>query len=219
MPTKHIDNESWKIVESLTVKAVEVTGTLVKESDVFRLLIETGARHVSERDLKDIYGFKPGYGVMCWNKEGVITDFGTVTPEEYASHYAANQPLMTGVYGHTATGKTEFKNRLLSCLAAKHHVNEPIKVLDDDDGYLTENDRNSHFKSFFEDGESVIFVEHASNCSSMITKFVNSMAKSKVNFLFSGEDGEGRKKKIDLIKQVMRNEPEFTYVGKSGSEK
>lgn len=42
MPTKHIDTTSWNTVESVTVRAIELNGKLVKETDVIRLLIERG---------------------------------------------------------------------------------------------------------------------------------------------------------------------------------
>ena len=59
MPTKHIDTTSWNTVESVTVRAIELNGKLVKETDVIRLLIERGAKTLTDDDLRNINGFKP----------------------------------------------------------------------------------------------------------------------------------------------------------------
>lgn len=211
MPTKHIDNATWDTIESLTVKAVGLTGKLIKETDVIRLLVETGARYVTEQDLKNINGFKPKYGVVSWSKDGTIRDLGTISPEDYATLLTTNQPLLTGVYGQTGVGKTNFKDRLLTCLPVEFA--ESIQVRDADDGLIAEDERLSLFKSFFEESKSLIIVEHAYDCSSMITKFVRAMANSNVNFIFSGEVGANRKSTFEVVSRVMRKKPEFTYLG------
>lgn len=202
MPTKHIDTTSWNTVESVTVRAIELNGKLVKETDVIRLLIERGAKTLTDDDLRNINGFKPNYGVMSWSKDGTITDFGTIEPEEYAAYLAANQPVMTCVYGNTATGKTNFKDSLLRCIS--DDMAENFLVEDEDNGRISEDTRLHLFKSFFDEGRNVVFVEHAHNCSCMITRFVNAMASSKVNFIFIGEVGPARKAKM------------ITAVGKGG---
>lgn len=216
MPTKHIDTASWSTVESMTIKAIELSGSLVKEVDVIRLLIEKGAKAVTEEELRDINGFTPRYGVLSWGMDGSIRDFGTITPEEYAAYLNANQPVMTGVYGQTAVGKSTFKERLFKCLP--DDLASKIIATDENDGRISEATRHDLFKSFFEEAKSVMFVEHAFNCSSMITKFVGAMATCEINFLFVGEVGEGRKAKMEKVSQVMRNSPTFTYVGNSKEE-
>lgn len=63
MPTKHIDTTSWNTVESVTVRAIELNGKLVKETDVIRLLIERGAKTLTDDDLRNINGFKLTMGL------------------------------------------------------------------------------------------------------------------------------------------------------------
>ena len=91
MPTKHIDTTSWNTVESVTVRAIELNGKLVKETDVIRLLIERGAKTLTDDDLRNINGFKPNYGVMSWSKDGTITDFGTIEPEDDVAPWNTGQ--------------------------------------------------------------------------------------------------------------------------------
>ncbi|HBV5882652.1 TPA: hypothetical protein ACM383_005225, partial [Escherichia coli] len=129
-------------------------------------------------------------------------DYKSHLPEEYAAYLAANQPVMTCVYGNTATGKTNFKDSLLRCIS--DDMAENFLVEDEDNGRISEDTRLHLFKSFFDEGRNVVFVEHAHNCSCMITRFVNAMASSKVNFIFIGEVGPARKAKM------------ITAVGKGG---
>ncbi|HGT3066117.1 TPA: hypothetical protein ACPEZQ_004998 [Escherichia coli] len=213
MPTKHIDTTSWNTVESVTVRAIELNGKLVKETDVIRLLIERGAKTLTDDDLRNINGFKPNYGVMSWSKDGTITDFGTIEPEEYAAYLAANQPVMTCVYGNTATGKTNFKDSLLRCIS--DDMAENFLVEDEDNGRISEDTRLHLFKSFFDEGRNVVFVEHAHNCSCMITRFVNAMASSKVNFIFIGEVGPARKAKMIKTARyvIMKLSENYPYKG------
>ncbi|WP_306167841.1 hypothetical protein, partial [Escherichia coli] len=46
-------------------------------------------------------------------------DYKSHLPEEYAAYLAANQPVMTCVYGNTATGKTNFKDGTVAKLAMR----------------------------------------------------------------------------------------------------
>ncbi len=212
MPTKHIDAGSWKTVESLTLKAVGLSGKLIKETDMIRLLIAKGAGVVTDEELRNINGFTPRYGVLSWALDGSINDLGTISPEAFAEHVATNEPFMIGVYGQTATGKSNFKDRLLACLPDELKVN--LSVFDPE-RQISEEERIKLFSTFFEDKKSVIFVEHAKNSSSMITNCVNAMANSEVNFIFAGEEGEKRRTMVDKLAQVMRQPATLGYIGKN----
>ena len=197
MPTKHIDTTSWNTVESVTIRAINLNEKLVKETDVIRLLIERGAKALTDDDLRNINGFKPGYGIMSWSRDGTIADFGTIQPEEYAAYLTANQPLMTCVYGGTASGKTSFKDSLLRCLP--DDMAATFSVEDADNGPISEATRSCLFNSFLDEGRNVVFVEHAHSSASMITRFLKAMASSKVNFIFTGETGPGRKANMTMV--------------------
>ncbi len=73
-------------------------------------------------------------------------DYKSHLPEEYAAYLAANQPVMTCVYGNTATGKTNFKDSLLRCIS--DDMAENFLVEDEDNGRISEDTRLHLFKSF-----------------------------------------------------------------------
>lgn len=50
MPTKHIDDATWRKVESETVKAVTTTRAALKDTEVLKILILKGLQNVTEDD-------------------------------------------------------------------------------------------------------------------------------------------------------------------------
>ncbi|QWZ64744.1 hypothetical protein [Aeromonas sp. FDAARGOS 1417] len=50
MPTKHIDDNTWRKVETETVKAVVATKTSLKDTEVLKLLILKGLQEIKEED-------------------------------------------------------------------------------------------------------------------------------------------------------------------------
>lgn len=52
MPSKHIDDETWRKVEKETVKAVVATQRALKDTDMLRILINKGLEHVTEEDYR-----------------------------------------------------------------------------------------------------------------------------------------------------------------------
>lgn len=50
MPTKHIDDTTWRKVETETVKAVVATKTSLKDTEVLKLLILKGLQEIKEED-------------------------------------------------------------------------------------------------------------------------------------------------------------------------
>lgn len=191
MPTKHIDSESWNTVEATTLKAIELSCKLVKETDVIRLLITKGAAAVTNDDLRDIYGFKPAYGVLTWNREGIITDFGTIPAEEYSAYLVANAPLLTYVYGPTCTGKSVFKEALLKHLPKE--LAASVLVEDEDYGRISEQRKVELFQMFFKNGKNALIVEHGQGCSEVLARLIGVMAKCEVSFLLAGSAGESKK--------------------------
>lgn len=54
MPTKHIDESTWRKVEKETVKAVIATQKPIKDTDILGLLIQKGLEHVTDEDYKKL---------------------------------------------------------------------------------------------------------------------------------------------------------------------
>jgi len=50
MPTKHIDEKTWKYVSDATIKAIIQTKEHFKESDILRMLITKGFESITEDD-------------------------------------------------------------------------------------------------------------------------------------------------------------------------
>lgn len=54
MPTKHIDERTWRKVEQETVKAVLATREPLKDTEVLKLLILKGLEAIKEDDYKKL---------------------------------------------------------------------------------------------------------------------------------------------------------------------
>lgn len=54
MPTKHIDEKTWKRIQDLTVKAVIATQKPIKEGDVLHFVIKRGLEDLNIEELKTI---------------------------------------------------------------------------------------------------------------------------------------------------------------------
>lgn len=52
MPSKHVDDETWRKVEKETVKAVVATQRALKDTDMLRILINKGLEHITEDDYR-----------------------------------------------------------------------------------------------------------------------------------------------------------------------
>lgn len=50
MPTKHIDDTTWRKVEVETVRAVVTSKSSLKDTEILRLLIEKGIEAIEEED-------------------------------------------------------------------------------------------------------------------------------------------------------------------------
>lgn len=50
MPTKHIDELTWRKVEQATVQAVITTKTSIKDTEVLKILILKGLEVIKESD-------------------------------------------------------------------------------------------------------------------------------------------------------------------------
>lgn len=50
MPTKHIDNKTWERIQKEHVKAVILTKTSIKDTEILRILINKGLENISDQD-------------------------------------------------------------------------------------------------------------------------------------------------------------------------
>lgn len=54
MPVKHIDDETWRLIEKLNVKAVIATQKPIKEGQLIKFLLRRGLKDIKEEELKEI---------------------------------------------------------------------------------------------------------------------------------------------------------------------
>jgi hypothetical protein len=54
MPTKHIDDKTWRKIQDLTVKAVIATQKPIKESDVLHYALKKGLEDITIEELKTL---------------------------------------------------------------------------------------------------------------------------------------------------------------------
>lgn len=54
MPTKHIDDETWRKVEQAAVKATIATKKSVKETQMLKWLITKGLEEITEADFEKL---------------------------------------------------------------------------------------------------------------------------------------------------------------------
>ena len=54
MPTKHIDEKTWKKIQDWTVKAVIATQKPIKEGDLLHYVINRGLEDLTTEELKTI---------------------------------------------------------------------------------------------------------------------------------------------------------------------
>ncbi len=54
MPTKHIDDVTWRKIEKEHVKAVIATQKSLKDADILRILINKGLETINEEDYLEL---------------------------------------------------------------------------------------------------------------------------------------------------------------------
>lgn len=54
MPTKHIDDKTWRKIEELTVKVVIATQRPIKETDVLHYALKKGLENLTTEELKTL---------------------------------------------------------------------------------------------------------------------------------------------------------------------
>ena len=54
MPSKHIDDQTWRKVEKATVDAVVLTKVSLKDTEILKLLIKKGLESIQPEDYIDL---------------------------------------------------------------------------------------------------------------------------------------------------------------------
>ena len=54
MPSKHIDDQTWRKVEKATVEAVVLTKVSLKDTEILKLLIKKGLESIQPEDYMDL---------------------------------------------------------------------------------------------------------------------------------------------------------------------
>ncbi|AAP96249.1 repressor [[Haemophilus] ducreyi] len=62
MPSKHIDDMTWKKVQDETVKAVILTKTSLKDTEILKILIKKGLKHIQDEDYLEYIKSKNKHG-------------------------------------------------------------------------------------------------------------------------------------------------------------
>jgi hypothetical protein len=60
MPSKHVDEQTWRKVEKETVRAVIAAQASIKETEVLRILILKGLKNITEDDYREFAEKKRG---------------------------------------------------------------------------------------------------------------------------------------------------------------
>lgn len=62
MPSKHIYDMTWKKVQDETVKAVILTKTSLKDTEILKILIKKGLKHIQDEDYLEYIKSKNKHG-------------------------------------------------------------------------------------------------------------------------------------------------------------
>ncbi len=54
MPSKHIDEKTWREIEKITVEAVIATQKPIKQGEILHLLIKRGMEDLTKEDFMEI---------------------------------------------------------------------------------------------------------------------------------------------------------------------
>lgn len=65
-----------------------------------------------------------------------------------------------------------------------------LKVIDEDEGRVSEQQRNDFFEKSFKDSNPAILIEHGKSIPEIMTRFVESMAKCGINFVFAEKSAD-----------------------------
>ncbi|MEX3242810.1 hypothetical protein [Serratia quinivorans] len=124
MPTKHIDDMSWRGIEMLTVDANKVSALLrpVKEADVLRLVLQKGLGAVSEEDLRRLSERRAEQGILLWRQGSACLIVDNATPEDVASLLVQDAPLLAVVYGKSVEIRERLRMTVIHQLTELGHA-------------------------------------------------------------------------------------------------
>lgn len=116
MPTKYIDEYTWKRVEEKLVEAVRISGQSVEESDLLRLIIHTGLDKVCARQLTTLAACK-GIGVVSLSLKGFpLPRLSSPDPQDCAELFREDAADLIVVYGKAGSGKSKLIEQIVQRL-------------------------------------------------------------------------------------------------------
>jgi len=54
MPVKHIDNETWLLIEKINVKTVIAQQRPIKEGEIIKFILKRGLKNITEEEIYNI---------------------------------------------------------------------------------------------------------------------------------------------------------------------
>lgn len=54
MPSKHVDDQTWRKVEKETLRAIQSTNFVFKETEILKILIMKGLEEIEDADYEEI---------------------------------------------------------------------------------------------------------------------------------------------------------------------
>lgn len=156
MPTKHIDAAQWEHIEELTLELTRQRNQIVKESEVMKIIIDSGLSKTTKEEISRQLDYKPSCSVIIMykiNGTSVIENIAKPTVMELINSRTPGNPCMIFIYGKTCSGRSTFIEKL----------KEQWDIITYDNLPDSERDIISHARGNYENGNSVAVVIHASN--------------------------------------------------------
>ncbi len=124
MPTKHIDDDSWAIIEEMAVETTRRANQPVKEADILRLALKHGLRTLPPDSLDALASFNPTYRVLHLSQDTGLREYLSPDVNDYWQNFKVPGGVMACVWGRTYSGKSTFAEAL------KHSLEETGDIAD-----------------------------------------------------------------------------------------
>ncbi|EKQ8286759.1 hypothetical protein P6Y92_004791 [Salmonella enterica] len=112
MPTKHIDDDSWAIIEEMAVEVTRRANKPVKEADILRLALKHGLRTLPPDLLDALATFNPTYRVLHLAQNFGLHEYLSPDADDYLHDFKVPGGVMACVWGQTCSGKSTFAESL-----------------------------------------------------------------------------------------------------------
>lgn len=158
MPTKHIDAAQWEQIEQITLELTRQRNQIVKESEVLKIIIDSGLSKTTKEEITAQLEYKPSCKVIMIHKVNginIVESFNKPTVMELINptYRTPGNPCMIFVYGKTDSGRSTFIKKL----------KEQWDIITYDNMIDPERDVINHAKENYDNGNSVAVVIYAAN--------------------------------------------------------